>query len=160
MQIMLRRLNDALPRPRWLALSADPVFRVLTSLIFIVGGLGHFVQPVEMLRRIADSPWSEMVGRVAEPAILLWLSGAVFVVFGVTLALGLWARLSALALFVTLVPITLAVHLAPDQLGPLFKNVAILGALYFIYVRGAGQLSLDRLAAQRKAAAPGCGRHA
>jgi len=155
---MLRRLNDALPRPRWLALSADPVFRVLTSLIFIVGGLGHFARRDAMLDRIADSPWSELIGRLGDPSLLLWLSGGVFVVFGVTLALGLWARLSALLLAVTLVPVTLALHLAPDQLGPLFKNLAILGALYFIYVRGAGQLSLDRVAARRKASPSACGR--
>lgn len=157
---MLRRLNDALPRPRWMAQAADPVFRVLTSLIFVIGGLGHFGQHDEMLERIAQSPWSDLVSRLGDPAILLWLSGAVFVVFGVTLALGLWARLSALLLFVTLVPITLAIHIAPGHVGPLFKNVAILGALYFIYVRGAGQLSLDRLFARRKAALPACGRSA
>ncbi len=155
---MLRRLNDALPRPRWLALSADPVFRVLTSLIFIVGGLGHFARHDAMLDRIAESPWSELIGRLGDPSPLLWLSGAVFVVFGVSLALGLWARLSALLLAVTLVPITLALHLAPDQLGPLFKNLAILGALYFIYVRGAGQLSLDRAAARRQSSTSACGR--
>ncbi len=157
---MLRQVNEGLPRPRWMALAADPVFRVLTSLIFIVGGLGHFGQQDEMLKRLAGSPWSDLVGRIADPAILLWLSGAVFVVFGVTLALGLWARFSALLLFVTLVPVTLAIHLAPGHVGPLFKNIALLGALFFIYVRGAGQVSLDRLAARRKAAAPACGRHA
>lgn len=155
---MLRQVNDGLPRPRWMALAADPVFRVLTSLIFIVGGLGHFARHDAMLNRIADSPWSELIGRVAEPAILLWLSGAVFVVFGVTLALGLWARLSALMLFVTLAPVTLAIHLAPGQMDPLFKNLAILGALYFIYVRGAGQVSLDRAAARRGTSASACGR--
>lgn len=155
---MLSRLNDALPRPRWLALSADPVFRVLTSLIFIVGGLGHFGQHDAMLKRIAESPWREQIGLIGDPALLLWLSGGIFVLFGVALALGLWARLSALLLFVTLIPITIAIHVAPGHVGPLFKNVALLGALYFIYVRGAGQLSLDRAAARRKASTTACGR--
>lgn len=160
MNAMLRQVNEGLPRPRWMALSADAVFRILTSLIFIIGGVGHFGQHEDMLKRIAESPWSDLVGRLGDPGLLLWLSGAVFVAFGVTLALGLWARFSALLLFVTLVPITLAMHLAPGHVGPLFQNVALLGALYFIYVRGAGQMSLDRLAARRKATAPACGRSA
>ena len=147
---MLTRLNDALPRPRWLAHSADPAFRVLTSLIFIVGGLGHFGQHDEMLQRIAESPWRGQIGLIGDASALLWLSGAVFVGFGASLALGLWARLSALLLVVTLVPITIAIHVAPGQMGPLFKNVAILGALFFIYVRGAGQFSMDRTIARRK----------
>ena len=34
MNAMLRQVNEGLPRPRWMALSADAVFRILTSLIF------------------------------------------------------------------------------------------------------------------------------
>ena len=67
---------------------------------------------------------------------LLWLSGAAFVVFGLLLMFGRLRRLSALILFVTLVPVTLAIHIAPGHVGPLFKNVAILGALMLVYGRG------------------------
>ena len=66
---------------------------------------------------------------------MLWLSGGVFILFGLLLALGLLQRLSALLLFVTLVPITLSVHVAPGHVGSLLKNVAILGALLFIYAQ-------------------------
>ncbi|MCB2089038.1 MAG: DoxX family protein [Sphingomonadaceae bacterium] len=122
---------------------ADPMLRVLTSLIFIIGGLGHFGQHQIMLDRMEQSPWRDLIIAIADPSLLLWLSGAVFVVFGITLALGLSTRLSALLLFVTLVPITITIHIAPDHIGPLFKNIAIMGALLFIAARGPGAYALD-----------------
>lgn len=69
-----------------------------------------------------------------------------FVVAGITLALGWMTRASALVLFVTLVPVTIAIHVVPDtsHVGPLFKNIAILGALLFFWARGPGAYALDR----------------
>lgn len=123
----------------------DPVFRVLTSLIFIIGGLGHFRQHEMMLERIEDSPWRGIVRAIGDPSVLLWLSGVAFVAAGVTLALGFLTRASALVLFVTLLPVTIAIHVVPDpeHVGPLFKNVAILGALLLIWARGPGAYALD-----------------
>lgn len=122
---------------------SDPVFRVLTSLIFIIGGLGHFGEHQYMLNRMKDSPWWDVINLAGNPSWLLWLSGAVFIIFGVSLALGWMTRLSALMIFVTLVPITITVHIAPGHVGPLFKNVAILGSLFLIYCRGPGKYALD-----------------
>ena len=132
------------PGPRATAL-VDPLFRFLTSLIFIIGGLGHFGQHDVMLERMAESPWAPLVDRIGDPSLLLWLSGGVFVVAGVTLALGWMTRTSALALFVTLVPVTIAIHVVPDtsHVGPLFKNIAILGALLFFWARGPGAFAVD-----------------
>ena len=131
-------IEDRLWLPQGLVKRSDAIFRFTLSLIFIIGGLGHFAQLDEMLARIAQSPWAGIVMRIGDPAVLLWLSGGAFVFFGVSLALGLFQRISALVLFVTLLPITLSIHLAPGHVGPLFKNVAILGALLFIYARGNG----------------------
>jgi putative oxidoreductase len=122
---------------------SDVIFRVLFSWIFIVGGLGHFFQLQQMLARIDESPWADVVRMIGNPSVLLWLSGAVFVICGISLALGYLTRLSALALFVTLVPITISVHLAPGHVGPLLKNIAILGGLIHFFVRGAGSYSID-----------------
>ncbi|MBQ0772989.1 MAG: DoxX family protein, partial [Sphingomonadales bacterium] len=112
---------------------AEAVFRVLTSLIFIIGGLGHFGEHQMMLDRMVESPWWNMINMVGNPSWLLWLSGGVFVIFGVMLALGWMTRLSALLIFLTLVPITITVHIAPGHVGPLFKNIAIMGSLFLIY---------------------------
>ncbi len=141
---MIREIENLVtPGPRLTAL-ADPAFRVLTSLIFIVGGLGHFGQRAEMLDRMKESPWWDVINMIGDPNWLLWLSGAAFVVAGFALALGWMTRLSAIILFVTLIPITITVHVAPGHVGPLFKNVAILGALFLIYCRGAGRYALDK----------------
>lgn len=124
----------------------DVVFRLSISLIFIIGGLGHFGQADQMLARMEESPWRDTISAVGDPLLLLHLSGVVFVIAGVTLVLGWLTRLSALALFITLVPITVTIHFAPGHVGPLFKNVAILGALAFLMVRGPGLYALDNRA--------------
>lgn len=136
---------------RWLEPGAhskalvDLLFRILTSLIFIVGGLGHFGQHRMMLDRMKESPWATTVDRIGDPSVLLWLSGLAFVAAGLTLAIGFVTRASALILFVTLVPVTITTHLVPDpsHVGPLFKNIAILGALLLIWARGPGAYALD-----------------
>jgi putative oxidoreductase len=128
----------------------DPLFRILTSLIFIIGGLGHFGQHKVMLERMEESPWQPIVKMIGDPSMLLWMSGIAFVIAGITLALGWMTRASALVLFVTLVPVTIAVHVVPDtsHVGPLFKNVAILGALLFFWARGPGAYALDNWKSQ------------
>lgn len=128
---------------------SDVVFRVSLSLIFIVGGLGHFVEHRQMLDRITESPWSNGINAIGNPSLLLWMSGAVFVLAGIALALGFTTRLSSLALFVTLVPITITMHIAPGHAGPLFKNIAILGALVHFMFNGSGAYAIDRLFARR-----------
>lgn len=142
---MIGRVEQWITPGEQTAKIVEPVFRVLTSLIFIIGGLGHFGQHQTMLDRMAESPWASTVSLIGDPSLMLWLSGLVFVVAGVTLALGWMTRASALALFVTLVPVTIAIHVVPDSshVGPLFKNIAILGALLFFWARGSGAYALD-----------------
>ena len=123
---------------------SDLIFRVGLSLIFIIGGAGHLVREQMMLQRIEASPWFDWVNALGSPLFFLQLSGIVFILAGFGLLLGLRTRLSALALFVTLVPITFVIHIAPEHTGPLFKNIAILGALLHFFVRGGGGFSVDR----------------
>ncbi len=142
---MLGRIEQAIAPGARTTAFVEPLFRLLTSLIFIIGGLGHFGQHQVMLDRMAESPWAPLVGRIGDPSMLLWLSGVVFVLAGTTLALGWMTRLSALLLFVTLIPVTIAIHAVPDtsHVGPLFKNIAIFGALLFFWARGPGAWALD-----------------
>ena len=131
--------------------AAELVFRLATSLIFLVGGIGHFTHSTEMLARIQESPWAAQVQTISDPLILLHLSGAVFIVASLALIVGWSVRLAALAIFVTLVPITLAIHIAPGHAGPLFKNIAILGALVNFFVHGASCCALDRIGRKAQA---------
>lgn len=140
---MLRSIDALLtPSERWSKI-AELVFRIFTSLIFIIGGLGHFGRHQMMLDRMADSPWRDTVNAIGDPSMLLWLSGAAFVVFGVALALGFMTRLSALVILITLIPITFFTHIAPGHTGPLFKNIAIMGALILLIAKGGGGFSID-----------------
>ena len=119
------------------------IFRFLLSPIFIVGGAVHFFAHDHMLGRLHQSPWLEQVMWLGSPSLLIYLSGFVLCAGGISLLLGWLIRLTALVLFVTLVPITLSMHIAPGHMGPLLKNVAILGALLHFYWQGAGLYSLD-----------------
>jgi len=143
--MILNKIEQIISPPAGLTKFADPVLRILTSLIFIIGGLGHFGRHEGMLARMEESPWRDAVLMIGDPSVLLWMSGAVFIIFGIMLALGFMTRLSALLIFLTLIPITVTTHFAPGHVGPLFKNIAILGALFFIFCRGSGAYALDNL---------------
>ena len=54
-------------------------------------------------------------------------------------------------LIAVLIPITGSVHLAPgpEHVGPLFKNIALLGGLVHFAIRGPGSWSLDQRRANR-----------
>src|SRR3546814_12511481 len=69
------------PGVKWKAL-IDILFRILTSLIFIIGGLGHFGQHQMMLDSMKESPWAQTVDMIGDPSVLLWLSGVAFSVTG------------------------------------------------------------------------------
>lgn len=138
-QINMRLAPSEAKRDRF-----DLIFRVATSLIFIIGGIGHFAAHAYMLARMDESPWRDVVKMIGDPSWLLWLSGAVFVVFGIALALGFLTRIAALLILFTLIPVTIATHIAPGHMGPLFKNIAIMGALLYFYANGPGRFAIDR----------------
>ena len=70
---------------------------------------------------------------------------------GLCLLVGFQTRLAALALGAVLIPISVIVHLAPgpEHVGPLFKNIALLGGLLHFAVRGPGACSLGAVAIRR-----------
>ena len=118
--------------------------RIFLSVIFILAGLG----------KIGD--WSGTAGYMASrgmPAIPLFLTLAIVfeVLGGFSLLLGFKTKIGALALFLSLVPVTLIFHnfwTYPEaqqqiQMIMFLKNLAIMGGLLTLAAAGPGPLSLD-----------------
>ncbi len=70
---MLSRIEQWITPSERTATIVEPLFRVLTSLIFIIGGMGHFGQHKVMLERMEESPWASTVNMIGDPSVLLWL---------------------------------------------------------------------------------------
>lgn len=108
--------------------------RICLSGIFIVGGYAAFSEPGQRPKRLQN------VG-LPESEELVKLNGAVMVGAGVTLGLGIFPRLSALALLGNLIPTTLAGHpfwLETDPQARLnqaiqfCKNLGLIGGLLLV----------------------------
>ena len=85
------------------------------------------------------------------PAVALGIAAAVEIAGGLALLLGFHTRVAAWALFLFLIPTTLAFHNfwafsgmeKMDNQAHFFKNVAIMGGLIFLAAFGAGAYSID-----------------
>jgi putative oxidoreductase len=125
---------------RWLTLLG----RILLSLIFILSGLG----------KIGD--WSGTAGSMAAKgmvAVPFFLTMAILFELGggLTVLLGVKARLRAWALVFYLIPVSLIFHNfwaftgaeQRMQVINFLKNLAIMGGLLLVALRGAGKPCID-----------------
>lgn len=129
---------------------SEATFRVMTSLIFCVAGFGHLFNPAAIIARLESSSMSHLPLAIAPANLHVAAAGVVLLLGGLALLSGFQTRLAALALLAVLVPITVTVQLSPGQSGPLFKNVAIAGALIFFIANGARAYAVDTLLRQRR----------
>lgn len=127
------------------------IFRGLLSLIFLVSGSTHLLRPDDVAHRLAAAPIGHVATAFAPGPILVVLAGAALLGGGLALLVGYRTRAAAALPIAVLIPITLTVQLGPATLGPLFKNVAILGGLIYFAGNGAPVYSLD---ARRTVPAP------
>jgi putative oxidoreductase len=123
------------------------VARPLLAGMFVYGGLDAFRNPegkVPRAEKVAPDI-AGVVGVDADTEQLVQFNGAVQVAAGVTLALGIFPRLSALALAGSLVPTTLAGHrfweeeddaARAQQTIQFLKNAAMLGGLLLVIEHG------------------------
>ena len=123
------------------------VARPLLAGMFVYGGLDSFRNPAGKVPR-AEKVAPGVAGAVgidADTEQLVQFNGAVQIVAGTTMALGIFPRLSALALAGSLVPTTLAGHRFWEEEEPaartqqtiqLLKNAAMMGGLLLVIEHG------------------------
>jgi len=129
----------------------DAVFRGLFSLIFIVAGVAHLVNPTKIVHKLLAAPLHGLATWMAPPVVLVTLAGVALVIGGTMLLLGFRTKIAAIGLIAVLVPITLTVQVGSvSTIGPLLKNVALLGGLIHFFYAGAGPLSLDAVCDRRR----------
>ena len=108
------------------------IFRMMLSGIFLVASLSHIIKVEKTVRRIEQARFKGIAYFFGEPKILVIASGIVMLIAGLGLLLNFKTRWAAMALAAVLIPITITVQVGQiTTLGPLFKNIAILGGLTF-----------------------------
>jgi len=108
------------------------VLRVMVSLIFIVASLNHLINTDKAVARIENAKFGALGHLLGPPEIAVMASGVVMLLAGIALAVGFRTKWAAILLIVMLIPITLTIQVGQmATVGPLFKNIAILGGLLF-----------------------------
>lgn len=108
------------------------LLRVFVSGIFIVAGFSHLFQVDKTVQRIENVNFKGIAYLFGEPHCLIFASGVIMLAAGLLFLLGFKTKMMAIILISILIPITLTVQVGQiTTLGPLFKNIAILGALSF-----------------------------
>jgi putative oxidoreductase len=104
----------------------------MLSGIFLIAGVNHVAFPGHVAKKLMESPVYENVLFFMNAEILVMATGIGLLAGGIFLLLNKFTRLAAILLLLLLIPITISVQLQGwSTAGPLFKNVAIAGALLF-----------------------------
>lgn len=120
------------PKKIEVSLLSITVLRVMISLIFIVASLNHFFNIDKVVARIDNAEFGNIGYMMGSPEVAVIASGLLMFIAGLFVLIGFKTRLSAIALIVALIPITITIQIGQvSSLGPLFKNIAILGGLLF-----------------------------
>lgn len=107
------------------------VGRMLIGLLFVFSGVGIVNGGIEGFAGMI-----EMKG-IMLPVLVAWLVVAIKLVAGIALMVGYQTRYAALALIVFTLAATLLYHMDMQDIN-LFKNLAIVGGLLYVYVYGPG----------------------
>jgi putative oxidoreductase len=120
------------------------VGRLLLAAIFITSGFAKLSDPAGAVG------YMNAVG-IPNAGTLVYVAGAAELLGGLSLAIGFLARLGALGLVLTVIPIQFYFHSfwnmegaeAKTQMVQFMKNLAIMGGLLMVVAKGPGRYSLD-----------------
>lgn len=131
-------------------------FRVMLSGIFLVAATNHLLKPGHVAGRLEQAPMGWLATWMGPPEALVVMAGIALLAGGIALAVGFQTRLAALGLFLVVVPITLTVQVGRlSTMGPLFKNIGLMGGLLYFATHGARACSVDALLRREDGAADG-----
>ncbi|MGX6447559.1 DoxX family protein [Patulibacter sp. S7RM1-6] len=111
------------------------VARVLLAAIFLLSAIGHLTQSKGMAQYAASKGVP-----AAEAGVIA--SGLVFLLGGLAIVLGVWADLGALAIALTLIPVSVMMHPFWKETDPqakqgeqihFNKNLALIGGLLVLF---------------------------
>ncbi len=131
------------------------IFRVMLSGIFLVAGSNHLLRHDAILGRLEQAPLGWLATAIAPPDVLVYLAGIGLLVGGLSLFAGFATRWAALGLMLIVIPITVTVQIGSIRtLGPLFKNIGLMGGLLYFFTHGAKAPSVDALLSNEEARSP------
>ena len=108
------------------------VLRIMLSGIFLLASSNHIMNVEQTAKRIDSASFKSFAYLFGDPELLVILSGIAMLVAGLAFLVGFQIRWAAIILLLVLIPITLTVQVGQaNTLGPLFKNIAIMGGLLF-----------------------------
>lgn len=111
------------------------LLRIMLSGIFLIASANHLMNVEQTVNRIDQASFKGIAYFFGSPEILVILSGVAMLVAGISFLIGFKTRWAAVALITVLLPITLTIQVGQiTSLGPLFKNVAIMGGLLFFII--------------------------
>lgn len=129
-----------LPRKR----TGKFIFRIMLSGIFLVAGTNHMLRHDNIVERLDAAPLGWLATSLAPADPLVTLAGIGLLSCGAGLMIGFKTRWAALGLIAIVIPITVTVQIGSvETLGPLFKNIGLLGGLTYFATHGARSWSLD-----------------
>ena len=117
------------------------LLRILVSGIFLVAGINHLLNIEKTVQRIEQAHFKGIAYFFGKPQLLIVISGIVMIAAGFLFLIGYKTKWAAIVLTAVLIPITLTVQVGQiTTLGPLFKNIAILGGLLFFILNDTDNL--------------------
>lgn len=123
--------------------SSVTLLRISLSGIFIIAGFNHLFNIENITSRLANANFIEIISALVDPQWLIISSGIIMIIAGISFAVGIKPKWSAITLIAILIPITLTVQIGQiATLGPLFKNIAILGGLLFFVLNNTSQTKI------------------
>lgn len=108
------------------------VLRIMLSGIFLIASFNHLLNVEQTAKRIDAASLKGFAYLFGDPELMVILSGVAMLVAGLAFLAGFKTRWAAGILLAILIPITITIQVGQvHTLGPLFKNVAIMGGLLF-----------------------------